>query len=94
MQGGDLGWLSPGAVVPAFQEVMDSLDPNILSGPFETQFGWHIVEVLERRQHDDTVAIKRNQAMEVIRQRKVEEELQTWLRQIRDEAFVEYRLEE
>ena len=92
--GGDLGWLNPGDVVPDFQTVLDSLQPGEISGPFTTQFGWHIVQVVERREHDDTDQVKRTQAVAQIRARKTEEELQAWLSQIRDEAYVEFRLDE
>jgi len=90
-KGGELGWLNPGDVVPEFQTRMDSLDEGGISEPFETRFGWHIVQVLERREQDSSEQIKRNQAREQIRSRKTEEELQTWLRRLRDEAYVEYR---
>lgn len=89
--GGSLGWVSPGDLVPVFEEVLDGLAPNAISEPFRTQFGWHLVQVLERREHDDTAELKRTRAKEQIRQRKIEDETQTWLRQLRDEAFVEIR---
>ncbi len=94
VNGGDLGWINPGDVVPAFESVMDLLDPGELSAPFQSPFGWHLVQVIERREHDSTQDVQRAKAKEIIRQRKVEEELQTWLRRLRDEAFVEYRVEE
>lgn len=89
--GGTLGWVSPGDLVPAFEESMDALKVDQISDPFRTQFGWHIVQALERRDHDNTEELKKSRARDQIRQRKIEEETQTWLRQMRDEAFVEIR---
>ncbi|WP_455217655.1 peptidylprolyl isomerase, partial [Kaarinaea lacus] len=91
--GGDLGWASPGNFVPRFEDVMDSLQINQISEPFRSQFGWHIIQVLERRQEDETEQLKRKRAEDAIKQRKADEELQLWLRRIRDEAYVENRLE-
>lgn len=91
---GDLGWLNPGDTVPAFEREMDLLDDGEISEPFLTQFGWHIVQVIERRNHDSTEAVRRAKAREAIMNRKRDEELQTWLRQLRDEAYVETRLDE
>lgn len=93
-RGGDLGWVSPGDMVPQFEQVMKETYPGTVSAPFRTQFGWHIIQVLERRDHDSTEEFRRSQAVEQIRQRKLEEELQTWLRQLRDEAYVELRLDQ
>ena len=93
-QGGDRGWSSPGRLVPQFEEVMDSLEIGEISQPFETQFGWHILQVLERREFDDTENARREKASETIRRRKSEEAHQNWLRHLRDEAYVEYRLNE
>lgn len=91
VNGGTLGWVSPGDLVPAFEESMNALKLNQLGDPFRTQFGWHLVQVLERRDHDNTEELKKSRARDQIRQRKIEEETQTWLRQMRDEAFVEIR---
>jgi peptidyl-prolyl cis-trans isomerase SurA len=93
IQGGDLGWVSPGDTVPNFERMMDTLDVGEVSEPFETRFGWHILQVNERREHDDTEQAKRTNAAEQIRRRKMDEELQNWLRQLRDEAYVELRLD-
>ena len=93
-KGGDLGWIDPGNTVPVFERAMDSLEPGGLSRPFRSQFGWHIVQVLERRVRDDTEAARRAEALRVLRARKIEENMRTWVRRVRDEAYVEYRLDE
>ena len=92
-EGGDLGWMNPGDLVPEFENVMNSLEPGVTSQPFRSQFGFHIVQVLDRREHDSTEDIKRARAREAIRRRKLEEARTDWLRQMRDEAYVEYRLD-
>ncbi len=94
IDGGDLGWTTPGELVPEFQRVLDSLEINGISEPFETRFGWHIVEVLERRKHDNTESVKRARARAIIGDRKLNEALQNWNRQLLDEAYVEYRLDD
>jgi len=93
IQGGDLGWVSPGDTVPNFERMIDSMEVGEVSEPFQTRFGWHIVKVFERREHDDTEQVKRADAAEQIRRRKMDDELQNWLRQLRDEAYVELRLD-
>jgi peptidyl-prolyl cis-trans isomerase SurA len=93
-KGGDLGWTNPGDLVPQFEEAMNALAINQVSYPIETRFGWHIIQVLERREYDSTDEFKRNQVRELIRKRKTDEELALWLRRLRDEAYVEYRTEE
>ncbi len=90
VKGGDLGWYGPGEFVPAFENVADSLEIGQISEPFKTQFGWHILEVRERRQHDQGKSNKQNQARNAIKKRKIDEELRLWLRRIRDEAYVEF----
>lgn len=92
-QGGDLGWASPGTFVPSFEQAMAKLAPGQISEPFQSNFGWHIVQVLERRQRDATDELRRAKAAEAIRQRKSEEALEAWLRQLREEAYVDIRLE-
>ena len=93
-KGGELGWISPGNTVPEFERAMNALAPDGISEPFESQFGWHLVQVLERREHDDTEAARRAEARRRLRARRIEEDMQTWIRQVRDEAYVEYRLDE
>lgn len=90
--GGDLGWVNPGDMVPAFEAEIDKLATGEISEPFKTGFGWHIVQVLERRRYDNTDSFIRNQARDAIRQRKTEEELQSWMARLRDDAYIENRL--
>lgn len=92
--GGNLGWSSPGKMVPEFEDVMDKLKAGEISQPFESRFGWHLIQVLSRRDYDDTESYLKNQARQLIHKRKVTEETEHWIRRIRDEAYVEYRLEE
>jgi peptidyl-prolyl cis-trans isomerase SurA len=93
LKGGDLGWLSPGDTVPEFEDVMNGLAPNDVSEPFQSPFGWHIVQVLERRTQDGTDDLLRLKAREAIQRRKAEEATDAWLRRLRDEAYVELRLD-
>lgn len=90
--GGDLGWTNASELDPRFQTAIDGLEEGELSEPFKTGFGWHIAQVQERRQHDDTPNVIRTQARDALRQRKADEELQTWLSRLRDEAHIENRL--
>jgi peptidyl-prolyl cis-trans isomerase SurA len=92
VKGGDLGWASPNSFVPQFEEMLASLPVNQISPPFESSYGWHIVEALERRRHDSTEDYLRTQAREALFRRKADEEWELWLRRLRDEAYVEYRL--
>jgi peptidyl-prolyl cis-trans isomerase SurA len=92
VNGGELGWVGTGSVVPQFEERMNSLAPGQLSEPFQTQFGWHVVQVLDRRQVDDNQEGSRAEAIEAIRERKAEEATQLFLRRLRDESYVEIRL--
>ncbi len=91
LQGGDLGWVSPGQMVPEFEEVMQATEPGTLSAPFHSEFGWHILQVIARRSYDGTREMLRNKAREAIMARKREEAFQNWQRQLRDDAYVEYR---
>jgi peptidyl-prolyl cis-trans isomerase SurA len=91
-QGGDLGWISPGDTVPEFEKAMNALQPGEMSGPVQTGFGWHLIQVLERRTTDVSEAQKRQQARTAIRAIKSDEEWEDWLRQLRDRAYVEYHL--
>ena len=93
-QGGDLGWLNPGDTVPLFENQMKQLVAGEVSKPFQTQFGWHIVQVIEHQDFDDTEKVRRTKAAGKIRKRKLDEEVQSWLRQLRDESFVELRLDD
>lgn len=94
IRGGDLGWVNPGDVVPEFEEEMNNLAPGRVSEPFRTEFGWHILQVLERRNFDSTEQAERNEARSAIRQKKAEEEYELFLRRLRDEAYVDIRLGE
>jgi peptidyl-prolyl cis-trans isomerase SurA len=91
-QGGDLDWLSPGQTVPEFEEAMNKLQPGQM-GAVQSQFGWHLIQVLERRNTDVSTQQKRQQARIAIGTFKSDELYQDWLRQLRDRAFIEYRLE-
>jgi peptidyl-prolyl cis-trans isomerase SurA len=93
-RGGDLGWISPGDTVPDFERTMDALKPGELSEPIRSPFGWHLIQVLERRDEDMSKERQRMVARQAIRQRKAEEAYQEWVRLQRDKAYVEYRLEE
>ncbi|CAN5128247.1 peptidylprolyl isomerase [soil metagenome] len=92
VEDGDLGWQSPGSLVPEFEEAASRLEPGEMSEPFKSPFGWHIVQVLDRRVHDSTEEVRKNEAYLAIRDNKLEEETQLWLRQLRDEAYVDIRI--
>jgi peptidyl-prolyl cis-trans isomerase SurA len=92
LNGGDLGWSTPKSFVGEFAAVMEATAAGEMSEPFLTQFGWHILEVLERREQDMSDEARENMAMEILHKRRFEEEQQEWLKEIRDEAFVEVRL--
>lgn len=93
-KGGDLGWVAPGDTVPEFERVMNALRDNEVSQPVQTPFGWHLVQVLERRSEELSADRKRAAARQTIRARKADEAYQDWMRQARDRAFVENRLDE
>ena len=93
-RGGDLGWVYPGDTVPEFEKAMNELKTGELSEPVQTQFGWHLIEVLERRTEDMSQDRVRQAARQALRERKADEAYQEWLRQLRDRAFVEMRLDE
>ena len=94
-KGGDLGWLSPGDTVPEFEQAMAKQKLGEVSpAPVRTPFGWHLIEVLERRTQDITAERQREQARQAMRQRKSEEAFQEWVRTIRDRAYVELKTDE
>lgn len=92
LSGGDLGWTMPGQMVPAFEEKMNASEIGEISDPFKSRFGWHILEVTDRREADMSEEYRERQAMRILRDRRFDEELQNWLREIRDEAYVEIRI--
>ncbi len=92
--GGDLGWVNPGTMVPEFEQAMDALETGAISEPVKSGFGWHIIQVIERRQHDATREFNRNQARQQLQKRDADIAYSNWLRQIRSEAYVELRLNE
>lgn len=91
-QGGDLGWVGPGVLTPEFQAAADALQENTLSEPVRSPFGWHLIEVLGRRTQDTTEEVQRQQAAMAIRNSRLGEEMEIWMRRLRDQAFVEYRI--
>jgi peptidyl-prolyl cis-trans isomerase SurA len=93
-KGGDLGWLSAGDTVPEFERAMNALRDNEVSPPVQSPFGWHLIQVLERRSEEMSEDRKKLTARQTIRARKADEAYQDWVRQTRDRAFVESRLEE
>ncbi len=90
-KGGDLGWINPGDTVPEFEKAMNALRPGEVSQPVQSPFGWHLIQVLERREQDVTQERQKLLARQAIRERKAEEAFQDWVRQIRDSAYVELR---
>ncbi|MEI2742861.1 MAG: peptidylprolyl isomerase [Candidatus Competibacter sp.] len=92
-RGGDLGWVAPGMMVPQFEQAMNALQPNQISAPFKTPFGWHIVQVLERRQARPSPQMERARAREALLRRRSDEEWELLMRRLRNEAYVEIRLD-
>ena len=92
--GGDLGWVNPGDTVPQFEKAMNELGLGEISAPVRSPFGWHIIQVLERRKQDMSKEAARLKARQEIRARKSDEAYQDWVRELRDRAFVEMRLED
>jgi peptidyl-prolyl cis-trans isomerase SurA len=93
-RGGDLGWISPGDTVPDFERELAKLAPNEVSAPVRTPFGWHLIQVLERRKQDITQERRREQARQALRQRKSDEQFEEFVRQLRDRTYVEYKTDE
>ncbi|WP_404824343.1 peptidylprolyl isomerase [Pseudomonas benzenivorans] len=92
LNGGSLNWIDPGVLVPEFREVMSNTASGEISKPFQSPYGWHVLQVMGRRATDSSAEFREQQALNLLRNRKYDEELQTWLRQIRDEAYVETKL--
>ncbi len=93
-KGGDLSWVSPGDTVPEFERAMDALKPGEISPPTKSPFGWHLIQVLERREQDMSADRAKNQARQALRSRKSEDQWQEWIRQQRDKAYVEHHLDD
>ena len=92
--GGNLGWLSPGDTVPAFEQAMNALTPGQVSEPVKSQFGWHLIQVIERRTQDVSIERRKQAARQAIRARKSDVVIQEWITQLRDQAYIELRLED
>ena len=90
--GGEMDWSGPGTFVPEFEEVVDAAEIGVISEPFESRFGWHVVEVIDRRVYDNTEDLKRSNCVAKIRNSKIEEETQLWIQRLRDEAYVDIRI--
>jgi peptidyl-prolyl cis-trans isomerase SurA len=93
VNGGSLDWVGPGALVPQFEEAMNKLGINEISPPVQTQFGWHVIQVLGRQNQDNSSQFKKDRIRDEIRKRKIEEETELWLHRLRDEAYVEIDLD-
>jgi len=92
-QGGELGWLNPGETVPPFEAAMNALKPGEISPPIQSPFGWHLIQVEERRQHDVTDELARMKARQILFERRAQPAFEDWLDQLRAQAYVDNRLE-
>ncbi len=90
--GGETGWTDPGTFVPEFEEIANNAETGVVSEPFRSRFGWHILEVMERRVYDNTEDLKQSNCVERVRNGKLANESELWVRRIRDEAYVETRI--
>jgi len=90
--GGEMDWTGPGEFVPEFEEVANAIEIGVVSEPFRSRFGWHILEVLERRTYDNTEDLKQSNCVQRVRNGKLNNETELWVRRIRDEAFVEVKI--
>lgn len=91
LQGGDLGWANPGMFVPEFEEAMATTDVGEVTGPFKSQFGWHILQVTDRRQEDLSDVVMRNRVAQILRDRRFAEELQVWQQELREDAYLDIK---
>jgi peptidyl-prolyl cis-trans isomerase SurA len=91
-QGGDLGWLNPGQTVPAFEQAMDKLKPGEISQPIVSPFGWHLIEVIARRQHDATEEVRRNRARQILMERQAGPAFEDYMDQVQAQTFIDNRL--
>jgi len=89
--GGDMGWRGPGTFVPEFEEIANNLEIGVVSEPFQTRFGWHILEVVDKRTYDNTEDLKESNCIQRIRNSKLADESELWVRRLRDEAYVDIR---
>lgn len=91
LEGGDLGWANPGMFVPAFENAMAQTEIGEITGPFKSQFGWHILQVVDRRQEDMSDLVVRNKAAQMMRERRFNEELQVWQTELKESAFIDLK---
>ncbi|WP_019936886.1 peptidylprolyl isomerase [Bordetella sp. FB-8] len=92
-EGGDLGWLSPGQTVPAFEQAMDKLKPGQISEPIASPFGWHLIQVIARRQHDATQEVRRNRARQILMERQAGPAFEDYMDQVQAQTYIDNRLE-